>query len=935
MNYAIWCKTTIDRAKGAYFLMEKKKAIKIVTATAIAASAFTAVAPAQSEAAVSVKSQVSASQKAMKKPYTTYTQSKSLVSASVVKKQIAAAKSAQAKANTAIKNSKSSAKVKAGYYKQIKAYSVFITRAQGYVNAITLNTRAEEKALAAAIEGGKLEEVTAARAALNSKLYKYNKAVAKVYSKTVRDLLNKTYAVSAKEVNEEAIDFIAYAAAKEKADAYVALANGDLSTQAKIDAAKAAKAAIDLTKLNATDKASVEAADVKVAAAEEALKVPVVESVSATNATTVTIKGTGLKNLKAEDVTVAGAKVTTVQSTDGLSATVTLEGTLPANTDVKVTVKDSVGTKDYTVKFGFEPKAVAVSTATYDDDTKGQKVAVTVDGVATSVDYLLAAGYSVTFNAYDKDGKLANTTLFGTALDVASTDGKINGAAPITAGDYKVQVVIAKGSTVLTSERATITVRNIDNSASAINSYELTNFGVDKVAAAADNFKQSSSTLVFGDVAQFNKVVIGSGSSLAELAPGTFTLKSSDESVVSVDSATGTVTAEGLGTAKVTITVGTVAKEVTLTVKGEARKATLATPAANSIKAIVGGNSDLKVKVTDQYGDPVVGATGLSAHFPTSITGLTVAGPTALVTDTKGEVKVSLAGLDTAGQTGTVQIKKDSDGTVLGSFTVTTTAVDNSTVQKLAYDSSSESKDDSINAELGSDDTISYKVSTYTSENVFKADLVAGELTGYNVKFNGKVISVNGDTDGDYTAVAADAKFDIAIVDAGTTTLSVYKPDGTLVGTKTITVAKGEAKITSVAWKAAPTIDYSTTINYKTVLDITEAAAGSDDIVKGITLSSPVLNKIRIDNTGVLYIDKNDDGSNNDSANIGTLTYAVASNASATNTVLTPGLTGSGYTGLTVATGTPEKGNMTFIVTDTVSSTPVTVSTKAVSVDVK
>ena len=143
--------------------MNKKKAIKIATATAIAASAFTAVAPAQSDAAVSVKNQVEASKKAMKKPYTTYTSSKSLTSATVIKKQIASAKSAQAKANTAIKNSKSSAKVKNAYYAEIKAYGIYITYAQGYVNAITLNTRAEEKALAAAIEGGNVEEVTTAR----------------------------------------------------------------------------------------------------------------------------------------------------------------------------------------------------------------------------------------------------------------------------------------------------------------------------------------------------------------------------------------------------------------------------------------------------------------------------------------------------------------------------------------------------------------------------------------------------------------------------------------------------------------------------------------------------------------------------------------------------------------------------------------------------
>lgn len=655
-----------------------------------------------------------------------------------------------------------------------------------------------------------------------------------------------------------------------------------------------------------------------------------VENVKAINQSTLQVTGTDLDGLKAEDITVEGNQVTAVQaSEDGTTATVSLAGTLPTATDLKVTVKDSAGSKDYTVQFNLEPKSVAVQAATYDDDTKNQKLVVSVDGVNTTVDYLQTAGYTVEFNAYDKDGNPANTTLFGAATP--STDGVIDGTAPITEGDYKVQVVVAKGSTVLTSQQSTITVRNLDNSATAISSYELTNYGVDGATAGGDDFKQSSSTLVFGDTAEFNKVVIGSGSSLSELTPGTFTLKSSNDAVVSVNSTNGTVTAEGLGTATVTITVGTVTKNVTLTVKGEERKATKATPEATSVKAIVGGTSAATVKVTDQYGDPVVGTTGLSVHYPTSVSGLS-ATPVALTTDSKGEASVSFAAVTTAGESGTVQVKK-ADGTVVGSFSVTTTAVDNAATQRLAYASASESKDDSINAELTSDDTITYKISTYTSENVFNGDLVAGDLTGYNVKFNGKVVSVNGNTTGSYDLTATDATIDVAIVDAGSTTLSVYKADGTLVGTKTITVAKGSTKITSVAWKATPTVDYSTTINYKTVLDITEAATGSDDIVKGITLSSPVVNKVRIDSAGVLYLDKNDNGTNDDASNIGTLTYSVSS--SATGTFTAAGTPGNGFDGVTVATGTPAKGNVTFAVTDTVSSGQPVVGTKAVAVDVK
>lgn len=447
--------------------MEKKKAIKIVTATAIAASAFTAVAPAQSEAAVSVKSQVSASQKAMKKPYDTYTKAGKLVSASDVKKQIASAKSAQAKANTAIKNSKNSAKAKNAYYAQVKAYNVYITRAQGYVDAITLNTRAEEKALVAALEGGKLEEVTAARAALNSKLYKFNKAVAKVYSTPVRDLLNKTYAVSAKEVNAEAVKFIAsqddaakYAetlkAVTAKVDAYVA-ATAELKTQAQVDAAKAAKAAIDLKDIKEADKAAlqtkIDAADKLVAAAEAALAVPAVESVSAINGKQIKVtfnkevdkvsaeyvsNYSVLRNGDTQAVQLTGAEVDTiVLSDDKKSAVITFDtdilSELGVNKDtlfkfIVKDVKDTAGQKitDSTTTLSVNdtdgPTLVSASanaksttnkvTLTFDEPVDATGVLVTVDGKSATVQ--AGAKYNeliVTTSATLEAGKTYNVTV--------------------------------------------------------------------------------------------------------------------------------------------------------------------------------------------------------------------------------------------------------------------------------------------------------------------------------------------------------------------------------------------------------------------------------------------------------------------------------------------------------------------------------------------
>ena len=69
------------------------------------------------------------------------------------------------------------------------------------------------------------------------------------------------------------------------------LANEELKDEAAVEAAKEAKAAIDLTKLEDADKAAlqtkIDAADKKVAEAEVALTVPAVKSVNAINATQV------------------------------------------------------------------------------------------------------------------------------------------------------------------------------------------------------------------------------------------------------------------------------------------------------------------------------------------------------------------------------------------------------------------------------------------------------------------------------------------------------------------------------------------------------------------------------------------------------------------------------------------------------------------------
>ncbi|WP_137743504.1 S-layer homology domain-containing protein [Robertmurraya siralis] len=671
---------------------------------------------------------------------------------------------------------------------------------------------------------------------------------------------------------------------------------------------------------------------------------PEVVGVTAVNPTTLSFTGTGLKSLKAENITVEGNTVTAVSSTDGKTATVSLGGTLPVSKDVKVTVKSGEVTKEFTVNYALEAKKVAIKDAIFDDDTNGQKLTVLVDGVETSVDYLLSAGYSVVFNAYDKDGKVANTELFGTTGDVASTTGQLKNNSPINLGEYTVTVVIAKGSTILTSEAAKITVRNIDNAATAITKYE---FILDKGAAgvSTEDFELNSKTLVIGEKAYIGTVTLGVGSAATEISGvGTGSIveyKSSNPAVVSVDSTSKSITAEGVGTATITMTVGKVSQTFTITVKGEQRKA-VKVNASNSTH-IVNRAISKSFDVVDQYGDPFDGVTDLEVVAPVSVAGFD-ANPKP-VTASKGTATVAIGTPTTAGQSGTVVVRNANTKATVGSFLIKTTAQDSVASTKLAIASSSKSKDEILNADLASDNTLTYILRDYTSENVVVKSYGAADYTDYVVRFNGSVVSVNGDTTGEYTLTATDENIHLAITGAGSTTVSVFDASGKLVDSKVVTVKQAATKITSVNWKTVPVINYTTEINYKTVLDITEGVNGTDSIVKGITLSSPVANAIRIaENSpagtfevGDIYIDRNDNGvADAGDTLIGKLTYSATSTSTG---ALVP-LIGSPVDGTektSLAVGTPAKGYLNFVITDETSSDSVkpVVSTKSVEVDVK
>ena len=87
--------------------------------------------------------------------------------------------------------------------------------------------------------------------------------------------------------------------------------------------------------------------------------------------TKLTLTGTGLDKLAAEDVTLEGDKAVAIEaSADGTSAVVTLGGKVAPNKNLTVKVKN----QSFVTKFVYEVKKLAVEKLTFDDDRAGQAV---------------------------------------------------------------------------------------------------------------------------------------------------------------------------------------------------------------------------------------------------------------------------------------------------------------------------------------------------------------------------------------------------------------------------------------------------------------------------------------------------------------------------------------------------------------------------------
>ncbi len=555
-----------------------------------------------------------------------------------------------------------------------------------------------------------------------------------------------------------------------------------------------------------------------------------------------TLTGTGLDKLSADDVTLEGDKAVAIEaSADGTSAVVTLGGKVAPNKDLSIKVKN----QSFVAKFVYEVKKLAVEKLTFDDDRAGQAIVFKLNDEKgnADVEYLNLANHDVKFVANNLDGSPAN--IFEGGKSTSST-GKLG--VGLSHGDYKVEVQVTKRGGLTVSNTGIISVKNLDTPASAIKS---TVFAVDADkngvvygnTLTGKDFKLNSQTLVVGEKAQIHNVVATIAGEDKVVDPNSISIKSSNSGIISV--VNNYITAEAAGEATLTIKVGDVTKDVKFKVTTGSR--TLKSVKANPDKLQVVQNKELPVTfvTTDQYGDPF-GANTAAIKEVLPKTG--VVKKLDVTTTDAGSIGTKTIGV-TGNEVGEGTIHfQNANGETLGSLYVNVTegnvAFKNfELVSKVGqYGESPDSKLD-----LNVANTVEYQLSKYTSDRVYSDP---ENLEGYEVESKNPAVA---------EAKIVGNKVVVKGLKPGKVDIHLTK-NGATAGRATLEIVQEKIAIKSVDFKPVQTENFvEKKINIGTVLELEKS--NLDDIVKGINLTKETQHKVRVvksgKDKGTLYLDTN------------------------------------------------------------------------------
>ncbi|HZG59601.1 MAG TPA: S-layer protein [Anoxybacillus sp.] len=429
--------------------MDKKKAIKLATASTIAASAFVAANPGASEAATNVATVVSNAKAQMKKAYYTYshtvTETGQFPDIKDVYAEYNKAKKMYADAVALVK--KSGGANKDALLADLDAtYNEYIAkRVVTYIDAYNYATKLDEmrKELEAAVEAKDIVKAEDLYHKISRELKSRTVILDRVYGKTTRDLLRSAFKDEAQKLRDSLIYDITVAMKLRAAEE--ATNKGDLAVAEKA----LAEAQKYLPQVTATFKDKLTAEEATVKAAYEAKLEPKVESVSAVNAKTVQIKF----NKAIDASTVLDDKGTTDTSDDTLKTTsivfTALDGQTSLATQANIKASLSEDKKTLTLVAG----SGEYFTKRYVVDIKNVK---TTDGkdvpaYTTTIDATDSARPTVLSSSYEDNG-LTLKVKFSEPLASIGTVKLYDGTTEIsvtpsfTAGSDEMKINLASSS---------------------------------------------------------------------------------------------------------------------------------------------------------------------------------------------------------------------------------------------------------------------------------------------------------------------------------------------------------------------------------------------------------------------------------------------------------------------------------------------------------
>ncbi|QDP41587.1 S-layer homology domain-containing protein [Radiobacillus deserti] len=599
----------------------------------------------------------------------------------------------------------------------------------------------------------------------------------------------------------------------------------------------------------------------------DAVSPAVVSSVKALNEKTLEVTGTGLKSLKAEDVTLSGNVVASIDANAaGTSATVTFQNGFPQDTEQTV----KIGDKEFKFTYSFSVDSVSLDEKTFDDDTVGQVLSFKVNGLQADTEYLRQAGYTVNYVAVDNTGTAATDFFKGTNPSTSST-GLLNDE--ITVGNYTVEIQVLKDGKVVVSDEKTISISDLESTTTAVDSVELTT-GAGVVL--------NSTTLVTGETADVTEVIgDAAGKNDVELPTGSVVLSSSNPSVVSVNNQT--LTANVAGTAKVTVKVGNATKEISVTVASDARTVAKVTPSESTVKVVDTQTRTIDVDAVDQYGDPIqLQAADITEDLPENASSqdLVIAGD--LITTLTGSTSTGYTIQGDQVGNGTI-LFKDANDKVVGQVAVQVTDVNNVGSTKVEHTIASSSVDYS----LAVGDIESYQVSKFNTNGFYNG---AETLTTTAPAATGTLLVEAADnTVASVTLAASGTSVDVEGLKAGKTDIVIKDSTGLVKHKFTVTVSASQVALTKVNFKSTATVDYvGKTVSVSDILDVRTDGA-NDPIVYGVEHNANTIDKVRLEDTApalpLLYIDSNADGAYvaADDILLGAVTAEVLTGATGTN----------------------------------------------------